>query len=220
MKLAPFALTKVLRPVASALRRQGMAVLAYTDDFCARPPGPSPTAPDVATATRVRVVALSASLGLTVPLTKGAIVGATALPILGYVIDTVRRLILLPPARLASLIAAARALRSAACSTARRVLFKALQRFTGKAVSCSLALPAGRLYLRRLYAAQKRKSHARTMLLTHGALRDLRWWTSLKNSAEVGSALWPRSVGLQTMDASQYGWSGTWNELVSACGFF
>eukprot|EP00168_Porphyra_purpurea_P014586 TRINITY_DN4226_c0_g1_i1.p2 TRINITY_DN4226_c0_g1~~TRINITY_DN4226_c0_g1_i1.p2 ORF type:complete len:163 (+),score=20.19 TRINITY_DN4226_c0_g1_i1:212-700(+) len=43
---------------------------------------------------------------------------------------------------------------------------------------------------------------------------------SLKNSSEVRRALWPRSVGLLKTDASQYGWGGMWNELVTARGFF
>ena len=220
MKLSPYAFTKVLRPVVAALRRQGLAVLAYMDDFCGRPPGPSPSSSDAATATRARVLDLFADLGLAVHPTKGAVVGTTTLPILGYVLDTVRRLILLPPSRLDALVSAAGALLTTACSSGRRVPFKPLQRFTGKAVSCSLALPAGRLYLRRLYAAQKGHRHSRTVRLTHGAVRDLTWWRRLKSGSDVGRALWLPSLGLLTTDASQYGWGGTWNELVPARGFF
>lgn len=220
LKLAPFVLTKVLRPVVGYLRRMGIAVLAYMDDFCGRPPGKTPDPAAAATKTRLYVLELFRSLGLAVHPTKGEAVGTTTMPILGYVLDTARREITLPDSRLAGLIAAAGALTSAACSASRRVSFKELQRFTGKAVSCSLALPAGRLYLQRLYAAQRGNSHRRSVRLTHGALRDLTWWRSLRSSSDVGRPLWLPRLGVLTTDASPYGWGGHWDDEVPAKGLF
>ena len=106
-----------------------------------------------------------------------------------------------------------------AAAASRRVPFKALQHFTGKVVSCSLALPAARLYLRRLYAAMRGQSARRSVKLCHGAMRDLRWWRRLSTSPDVGRALWPPALGMQTADASLWGWGGHWN-LVPALGFF
>lgn len=220
LKLAPFVLTKVLRPVVGYLQRLGIAVLAYMDDFCGRPPGKPPDPAEAATQTRVKVLELFRSLGLAVHPTKGEEVGTTKMPILGYVLDTSKREITLPDSRLAGLIAAAGALTSGACSASRRVSFKALQRFTGKAVSCSLALPAGRLYLQRLYAAQRGNSHRRSVRLTHGALRDLSWWRSLRSSSQVGRPLWRPCLGVSTTDASPYGWGGHWDDEVPAKGLF
>lgn len=165
-------------------------------------------------------MALFSRLALTVHPTKGAVVGTTALPLLGYILDSKRRLILLPPTRLASLTAAARALSTAARVSSRRVSHKDLQRFTGKAVCCSLEVPAGRLVLQRLYAAQRGYLHARTVKLPHGALRDLAWWRTLASSPRVGRALWPTPLGLLTTDASPYEWGGHWNNAVPASGFF
>lgn len=220
MKLSPFVFTKVMRPIVAALRRMGLAILAYMDDFCGRAAGPAPIPQAVATLARVRVLELFSSLGVTVHPAKGAVVGTTAMPILGYIIDTVRRLILLPHSRLGGVVAAAQSLSTAACGASRRVSLKELQRFTGKAVSCSLALPAGRLYLQRLYAAQKGNLHRRSVRLTHGAVRDLSWWRRLATSPDVGRALWPPTLGRLTTDASPYGWGGHWNGLVPARGFF
>lgn len=166
------------------------------------------------------MLTLFARLGLSVHPIKGAVEGTTALPLLGYILDTKRQLILLPPSTLASLTAAARVLSSTACASSRRVSLKDLQRFTGKAVSCSLAVPAGRLFLQRLYAAQRGHLHARTVKLTHGALRDLTWWRNLASSSHVGRALWPSRLGLLTTHASPYGWGGHWNNTVPASGFF
>lgn len=220
IKLSPFVFTKVLRPVVGALRRASLIVMAYMDDFGARPPGSRPATEAQATAARRWVLALFSRLGITVHPTKGAVVGTTALPLLGYILDTQRQLILLPPARLASLTTAARALSSTACASSRRVSIKDLQRFIGKAVSCSLAVPAGRLFLQRLYAAQRGHLHARTVKLTHGPLRDLTWWRNLSSSPHVGRALWPSRLGILTTDASPYGWNAHWNGTVPASGFF
>lgn len=125
-------------------------------------------------------------------------------------------MLLLPPSRSSAVVAAAQALSTSACSASRRLSLKELQRFTGKAVSCSLALPAGRLYLQRLYAAQKGNAHRRAVRLCHGALRDLFWWRQLTASPDVGQALWPPTLGRLTTDAPQYGWGGHWNNLVPA----
>jgi len=139
--------------------------------------------------------------------------------LLGFVLDRERRLILLPPSRQGVVMAAARALSTAASTSARRVPFKALQRSTGKAVYFSLALPAACLYLRRLYAAQRGQLARRMVKLSHGALRDLRWWRNLASSPDVGRALWPAALGTLTTDASPWGWGGNSN-VVPARGFF
>ena len=219
MKLSPYVFTKVMRPVVAALRLRGMRMLAYLDDFASTAAGAAPSTKSAATAARASALALLGRLGFAVHPLKGAATGTTSLPLLGFVLDTERRLILLPPSRQAAVMTAARALSSVAAAGARRVPFKALQRFTGKAVSCSLALPAARLYLRRLYAAMRGQSARRSVKLCHGAMRDLRWWRRLSTSPDVGRALWPPALGTLTTDASQWGWGGHWN-LVPARGFF
>lgn len=220
MKLCPFAFTKVLRPVVGALRRAGLSVMAYMDDFGGRPPGSGPTSAAQATSIRRWVVTLFSRLGLMVHPSKGAVVGTTALPLLGYILDPKRRLILLSATRFTTLTAAAFALSTTACASSRRVSLKDLQRFTGKPVSCSPAIPAGRLFLQRLYAPPRGHLHARSVKLAHGALRDLGWWRNLAFSPHVGRALWPTPLGLLTRDASSSGWRGHWNNTVPASGFF
>lgn len=194
IKLSPFVFSRVMRPVVATMRAWGMAILAYRNKFACRPPDQSPASMSAATAARIRALRRYASLGIAVHPTNGAVCGTTALPILEYVLETARRLILLLSSRLASLVSAAQALSSAACSHSRRVPFKALQRFTGNMVSCSLALPAGRLYIRRLYAAQRGDSRSRTVRLTHVALRDFArgalWPTPAMSAAPCGLGTW------------------------------
>lgn len=218
MRLSPWAWTKMLRPVVAALRLRGFHMMAYVDDFASTGRDERPSSAASATAGRVEIVRLFADLGLHVHATKGVAAGTTRLPILGFLADTRRRVLVLPKERLDKVIRGAKALLSAATSTSRRVSAKALTRFTGTAVSCSLAIPSARFYLRRLYDAQTRRTG--TTLLSHGAVRDLQWFTRLRREPGVGRALWPTEVGVLTTDASPWGWGGHWGDLLPAAGFF
>jgi len=83
---------------------------------------------------------------------------------------------------------------------------KTLQRFSGMAVSCQLAIPSARFFLRRLYDCQ---SLTRPMsCLSHGSVDDLTWFSKLHTEPGVGRALWPKTLGDLTTDASPYGWGG------------
>lgn len=218
MRLSPWAWTKVLRPVVAALRLKGFHVLAYVDDFAATGRGRRPSSAASATAGRLEIVQLFQHLGVHVHATKGVSEGTTRLPILGFLADTQRRLLLLPKSRLDKIINCAKALLSAANAGNRRVSARALSRFTGTAVSCALAVPSARFYLRRLYNAQHK--HTRTTRLCHGAVRDLGWFAALRKAPGVGRALWPSNLGQGTTDASPWGWGGHWGDLLPAAGFF
>jgi len=239
MRLSPWAWTKILRPVVAALRLRGHKVNAYVDDFAATGRRGHPSTAADATAGRLEILGLFRSLGLHVHPTKGERTGTCALPLLGFLVDTRRRLLLLPAERMGKLVTGAKLLLSAACRDGRRVPHRVLQRFTGTAVSCSLAIPSARFFLRRLYDAQggldragpsdglaalwgvgaprRRKGFAR---LAHGAMDDLRWFARLRTEPGVGRALWPRDAGVLTTDASPYGWGGHLGRLLPAAGFF
>lgn len=218
MRLSPWAWTKVLRPVVAALRRKGYVVMAYVDDFAATGRGARPSSAASATAGRIDILNLFRSLGIHVHPSKGVTDGTTRLPLLGYLVDTTRQLLLLPEDRLSKMVDKAKCLLSAANRDARRVRAAALRRFTGTAVSCSLAVPSARFYLRRLYDAQGRGTG--TTRLTHGAVRDLTWFSHLPANHGVGRALWEPTAGTLTTDASPSGWGGHWNHTLPAAGFF
>jgi len=97
-------------------------------------------------------------LGVNVHATKGVAAGTTRLPILGFLADTRRRLLLLPKERLDKVVNGAKALLWDAAAGNRRVSETALCRFTSTAVSCGLAVLSARFYLRRLYNAQTRRT--------------------------------------------------------------
>lgn len=173
LKLAPRALTKVLRPAVAHLRQLGYHVMPYMDDFAATMAQTAPVTEAKATAGRVRVVALLERLGLHVHPTKGATVGTTTPEILGCVLDTRRCLVLLPAHRRKRIVGAAHFLLRATCTDRRWVRTRALQRFCGLAASASLAVPLARFRLRALYSGTVTYRHRSR--LPARALQDLFW---------------------------------------------
>jgi len=97
MLLSPWVCTKLMRPVVAALRSRGFKINAYVDDFAANGRGSRPSTKATATAWRVEILSLFERLGTQVHPDKGVPVGTTCLPLLGYLVDTARRLVLLPP---------------------------------------------------------------------------------------------------------------------------
>eukprot|EP00170_Pyropia_yezoensis_P005674 contig_23041_g5690 len=114
LKLAPWALTKLLRPVNQHLRSLGYLIPLYMDDFAISVDQPEPVSAAQATAAREFAGALFSRLGLHVHPTKGTATGTCRLEILGFLIDTESCLLILPPARRHKLVGAAHSLHGAA----------------------------------------------------------------------------------------------------------
>lgn len=127
---------------------------AYVNECVATGRRGHPSSAADATAGRVEIQALFRSLGLHVHSTKGEGKGTCALPLLGFFVDTRRRLLLLLAERLAKLVTSAKILLAAACRDGRRIPHRVLQWLMGTAVSCLLAIPSARFFLWRLYDAQ------------------------------------------------------------------
>lgn len=178
LNLAPWALTKILRPVLAHLRLRGFSLMGYMDDFASCATGVRPWSKTAATSARRRAVACFRRLGIQVHPNKGASVGTTSLDLLGFRVDTVRRLLLLPPHRLDSVTGAAHSLLRAASSHHRWIRLRALQRFCGLAVSWSAAVPLARFHLHVLYRCLSGNG-TRSQLRLTAALTELLWWTWL-----------------------------------------
>lgn len=220
LKLAPWALTKVLRPVLAYLRSKGFPVLRYMDDFASLATGARPGSKARATAARCRAVAVFRRLRFQIHPSKGAVEAKTSLNILGFRVDTVRRLLLLPPRRLDTVVCAAMSLHLAASSHCRWVRVGALQRFCGLAVSYSAAVPMVRFHLYALYRCMPTRRRSQLQIST-AAMTELTWWARLDSSSEVGRAVWQQPVVAElTTDACGYGWGAVLNRSVPARGFF
>lgn len=224
LKVAPFVWTKLCRPIVQALRREGFRIVAYVDDFGGGVPtqqrGGATRAE--ATAAGMRVKELFHSLGLYLHPTKGEWGGTSRLPLLGFLVDTERRLFLLRPERTAKVMGMAGRLLAGAKTHRRWVRHSALRCFCGTAVSTHLAVPEARYRLRSLYTAMRDHQDRRSNRVRLGrqAMTDLRWWHELTEHAERGRALWPAPADVtMTTDASSTGWGATWDGLVPARGY-
>lgn len=189
MKLAPWALTKVLRPVLGHLRSREICLIGYMNDFASCATGSRPGSKAAATSARQRAVACFRRLGIQVHHTKGASVGTTELDLLGFRVDTVRQLLLLPPRRLDGVTGAAHSLFRASPTHRRWIRVHALPRFCGMAVSCSAAIPLARFHLHALYRCLSGTGSSSQLRLSTTALTEVCWWTRLAQSAEVGRDL-------------------------------
>lgn len=219
LKLAPWALTKLMRPVVQHLRSLGFLVLPYMDDFAISVDQAATVTEAQATKARQQAVALFRRLGLHVHPLKGAATGTTRLDLLGYTIDTTRCLLLLPLKRQQRIVGAAHSLLKSAAMDRRWVRARALRRFCGLAASATLAIPLSRLHLRSLFSSLG-ASKGRTRL-TAAALRDLLWWSKLRSTVGIGRSLWesPTVMQLDT-DACTTGWGAVRDQLTPARGFF
>jgi len=86
----------MLQSVVTALRARGHTFRAYVDDLAATRRLSHPSSKAAATSGRVEIAALLLSLGLHVRPENGAHAGTRALPLLEFLVDTRRRVLLLP----------------------------------------------------------------------------------------------------------------------------
>lgn len=220
LSIAPWAWTKVMRPVLAHLRRKGLTLLGYVDDHGAVAAGPRPCSKADAQKGFREVVRLYDRRGLILHTDKGDREGTRQLTLLGYTLDTEHNQVRLPDDRLAKLRGTAAAVLAAASKNRRWVRPWLLQSVAGIIVSGSLAIPEARLFARAIYddvAGGDGRSDCR---LSHHSIRDLRFWASFGRSGH-GRPIWlaaPAST-LHT-DASSYGWGGVAADGTEARGFF
>jgi len=152
--VAPYTWTKVCGPVVQCLRGKGVRMIAYVDDFGGAPPAKrgQPASKTEAIDAFRTVERLVRRLGLRVHLIKGVRTGPTAIRLLGFAVDSKRRLFLLPPDRSIAFEQTASAILRWATSHRRHVKFSPLRSFLSKAVRTHLSVPTARFYLAALHA--------------------------------------------------------------------
>jgi hypothetical protein len=165
----------VCRVLAAALRRAGIRVLIYVDDFLL-----ALRSKEEAYRSRILIEAVFTAISITRAPAKGQWVPSHVLDDhLGFRISTVDRGSLkVPERRCRVLRVLARDLLREVASSRRQVCSDKLLVFTGTAVSCIAAIPQARLRLRSLFDCQEEYRPRST--LHRAQLRDLVWWTELQ----------------------------------------
>ena len=209
LSVAPWALTKIMRPVLAALREAHFKLIGYVDDHGAAAPGRRPVSKRDAAAGFRQVALLYNKLGLTLHPAKGERQGTQQLTLLGYTIDSAGNAVRLPDVRVAKMRGRAVAVLSSARKNQRWVRRKLLQSVAGISFSGSLAIPEARLFARFIYDDLGAADPAGgDCWLSHQSLRDLRYWANFGRHGH-GRPIWaaPAAHTLHT-DASSFGWGG------------
>lgn len=119
LKLASWALTKLLRPIIQHLRTLGNIVLPCMDDFAISVDQPETVTCAQATAARAYAVDLFTRVGLHVHARNRTPTGTMQPAMLGFVIDTTRSLLVLSLKRQHNLVGAAHSIMGAAARDRR-----------------------------------------------------------------------------------------------------
>lgn len=176
--VAPWAWTKIIRPVLAAMRAVHFDLIGNVDDHGAAAPGRRQVSKRDAAAGFRQVALLYDKLGLKLHPSKGECDGTQQLTLLCFTIGTAANAVRLPDTRVAKLRGAAAALLGAAGRHRRWERRKLLQSVAGIIVSGSLAIPEARLFERSIYSNLATDAGGGDCRLSHQSLRDLRYWAS------------------------------------------
>jgi hypothetical protein len=201
--------TKLIRSLDTPIPQEGSVqqleavdppfLLAYLDDFLI-----VAKSPEACQAAVARVLAVCQLLGLRLNLAKCHLEPTQILEHLGMVIDFSSGVFTLSASRKAKVQQEAKALLMAAARNKRVVPLKVLQRFTGLAQSCKLAVPLTDHFLRSLYTDQGSLFKPSWAKLSHQSMSDLKFWVTLA-AHNVGAPIWQPPVDVTVFtDASSY----------------
>jgi Reverse transcriptase (RNA-dependent DNA polymerase) len=213
---APRLWTKLMRPVVTYLRAQGVRLVVYLDDLCIL----ARSREESVRHTQM-VVDLFAQLGLLLS-PKSALEPSRAREFLGMTVDSHRMMLRVPPAKVQAVHKAVRAtLRGAATGS---LTVRQLAGLLGKLNAVGAAVAPQRLRCRELLAlkneafGRQARWDAKVTLnsLAHG---ELNWWLECLGDWNGRTVLPQRPRYRVTTDASHHGW-GAWTGRRNARGFW
>ena len=212
---APYFFNKVIKPVVSFLRENGLRIAPFVDDFllCIK----------LMNATDHKDLALAVfqECGWTLNWEQSSLEPSTTKTFVGFVITTEnnRPWVSVMPVKIRKLKRTI-----VRCLHKEVVTKRELARITGQCIAMSKAIIPGKLLLRNCYRVlSTKKSWDDEVTLTEEAKKDLRWWHSAINSWN-GAPLGNTAIAAQVeTDASSWGWgaaydnyraSGTWTNQI------
>jgi ribonuclease HI len=212
LNASPYFFYKVLRPIISFLRQQGLRVSVWVDDFILL------ASTEEIQAHKQLLVKTLGSLGWTINLEKSRLVPKQEASYIGYVISTAITeypMIRIPKLRIRKL---RRDIRRAL--NMERVMARVLARILGQCVSMTKAVLPGKLLLRNAYRdLAGRQSWDDYLILSQPCRADLAWWDQAIENWN-GQVLFPSQVDIQLhTDASGTGW-GAYLEGQEASGLW
>ena len=217
---APRTFTKLLKPVAAFLRKKGIRVLIYLDDFLLLA-----QTKEEATRNTQMLVALLQSLGFTVNLKKSSLTPTQMITFLGFNIDSRSLIIALPVTKVQKIMECCQNL-----TTPPTVILRSVASLIGLLESCRPAIWRSPLHFRHLQMdlieglQMNQGCYDSRIALSRGSKKELDWW--LENTPSINNSpvhLPPPDLVITT-DASKKGWgavhqslktNGKWSEQES-----
>ena len=211
--------TKTLKPVTAFLRSVGIRLLIFLDDILIMT-----DSPERAVEYTEIVIRVLESLGFVIKKKKSILKPTQTIPFLGFIVNSIKMLLLLPEEKLQKLKSSALSLLENV-PTAREVLS-----FLGQ---CQTVLPALQMAPLHFRAIQRnliqvispqgdKVYYKKTISLSEGAIKDLLWWTQGPAQANGRLIIPPKVDSVIFSDASKIGWrahlleiskGGRWKEL-------
>ena len=198
--IAPYLFTKILRPVVTYLRENGIRCILYVDDFliCGQK---GSIASDISF-----VISTLQKLGWQINYEKSILEANQYIEYLGLIIENVDGIPMLrvPKCKISKIKKDInRILR------AKTVSARVLAKITGQCLFVSKAVLPGKLMLRNVYRLLKERNTWETQLdISEPAKQDLLWWVNCLEKWNGRAILTTDIDGQLITDASHIGWGG------------
>lgn len=204
---SPRVYTKVIRPVAAILRRLGIRLIVYLDDWLLLNESSEGLTKEVE-----KALTLFSRLGLTVNHEKSVLSPSQRVEFLGMIVDTTRMSLSISEEKLDRIENQCRQLLAA-----NAVQAVDLAKILGHFTSVAQAILPSALYSRNLQHllgshVRKFNSYEGQVSLDELARRELRLWLSQVRLWNGRSILPPEPQEVVTSDASDAGWGAVWRE--------
>ena len=209
LNVAPLVFTKLLKPIAAFLRKQGVRLILYLDDMLII----GSSAQETMQFTQI-AMNLLASLGFTIHKEKSITTPTQIITFLGFTINSITRQISLPPEKVTKTLILCRQI-----LTAETVSLRSLAQLLGLLESHRPAIWKAPLHFRHLQAQLiqdlQKHNHQYNVCtpLTRASKTELTWW--LTNLQQVnGSQMVPTPPDIIIFtDASKKGWGAICNNV-------
>ena len=202
LSCAPWAFTKVLKPVAAFLRSLGVRLIVYIDDILVIGKSPDEVRNHVEA-----LIALLEGLGFIVNMEKSVLTPSQHIEFLGLQLDTSNMCLSLPGHKIRTIQGEAAQLLRQGCISARRVA-----QFIGKLNAASQAVFPAPLFYRHLQRdlqgalARGDQSYDSMLQLSQPSQEEVQWWQEHLTLWNGRTLLKHRQQLVIQSDASMTGW--------------
>ena len=201
LAVRPRYFTKTMKPIIAFLRRMGVRIVIYLDDMILMNQSSHMLLKDLSS-----LRWLLENLGFLINWEKSAIIPVQKIQFLGYLIDSVKMMIMLPSDKIIRIAEKCQGMVTKKVTTVRK-----LAEVIGSMTSSLQAIAPAPLHYRNLQMTQIRGllekcSYQSKVILTPECLKELRWWISQMKDWNGKAIINAGPDIIISSDASKIGW--------------